>query len=155
MYYVCLTDTVIYKEYLIAYHWNTFDNILKILITSRLHGFHHLTRTGNMLYMISGLRICYVHCIMSVVRVSKYCKIQVFDNYLSENFVSSASFTVYSNNLPLAGISTIESVTLKESMSLCEKLTAYYNILHHKSINVTYIRPSIVCKFLIFCHPPT
>ena len=72
MYYVCLTDTVIYKEYLIAYHWNTFDNILKILITSRLHGFHHLTRTGNMLYMISGLRICYVHCIMSVGRVSKY-----------------------------------------------------------------------------------
>ena len=68
-----------------------------------------------MLYMISGLRIRYVHCIMSVGRVSKYYKIQVFDNYLSENFVSSASFTVYTNNMPLAGISTIESVTLKES----------------------------------------
>ena len=108
-----------------------------------------------MLYMISGLRICYVHCIMSVGRVLKYYKIEVFNNYLSENFVSSASVTVYTNSLPLAGISTIESVTLNESMSLCEKLTAYYKILHHKCINVTYIRPSIVCKFLILCHPPT
>ena len=59
-----------------------------------------------MLYMLSGLRICYVHFIMSVGRISRYYKIPVFDNYLIENFVSSASVTVYTNSLPLAGIST-------------------------------------------------
>ena len=53
--------------------------------------------------------------------------------------MSSASFIVYTNNLCLSG----EHYPINESMSLCEKLTAYYNILHHKCINVTYLRPSM------------